>query len=61
MCIIFAACFILRSCGTRIDFLRFVSGRHDLPSRGTHIDFLRFVYGMICPLMQVLHCGEINF
>ena len=32
MCIIFAACFILRSCDTHIDFLRFVSGRHDLPS-----------------------------
>ena len=32
MCIIFAACFILRSHGTHIDFLRFVSGRHDLPS-----------------------------
>ena len=32
MCIIFGACFILRSHGTHIDFLRFVSGRHDLPS-----------------------------
>ena len=32
MCIIFAACFILRGGHTHIDFLRFISGLHDLPS-----------------------------
>ena len=32
MCIIFAACFILRGRDTQIDFLRFESGRHDLLS-----------------------------
>ena len=32
MCIIFAAFFILRGRDTHIDFLRFISGRHDFLS-----------------------------
>ena len=31
MCIIFAACFILRGRDTYIDFLQFITGRHDFP------------------------------
>ena len=40
ICIIFAACFILRGRDTGIDFLRFISGRHDLPSDASREHFL---------------------
>ena len=40
MCIIFAACFILRDRDTHIDFLRFISGRHDFLSDANREHFL---------------------
>ena len=36
----FAVCFILRGRDTLIDFLRFISGRHDLPSDASGEHFL---------------------
>ena len=41
MCIILAACFILRGCDMRMDlFLQFISGLHDLPSDARREHFL---------------------
>ena len=42
MCIIFAACFILRGCDMHIDFLQFVSGQHDLPSDAIAFSLISF-------------------
>ena len=47
MCIFFAACFILRGHDMHIDFLQFVSGRHDLPSDVRAFFFLPL---LICKL-----------
>ena len=40
MCIIFAACYILRSHDTHIDFLQHISGWQDLPSDTSPEHFL---------------------
>ena len=42
MCIIFAACFILRGRDMHIDFLQFVSGQHDLPSDAIAFSLISF-------------------
>ena len=54
----YAVCFILRGCDTLIDFLLFISGRHDLPSDS---DASREHF--LWPLLKrkLLHCGDVNF
>jgi len=42
MCIIFAACFLLRDRDMHIDFLQFVSGQHDLPSDAIAFSLISF-------------------
>ena len=42
MCIIFAACFILRGRDMHIDFLQFVSGQRDLPSDAIAFSLISF-------------------
>ena len=51
MCIIFAVCFILRGRDTHIDFLQFISGRHDFGSDVSQEHFLK---------RKLLHCNNNN-